>query len=196
MAEEYQSPSEASNISAASDGTPPPKRDIHHPLPPPDLPDQKMRMKMKEKVIINDYDDEQPRPKQPSPAAESSSSPTPSSRPLLDLKLSNKDPDHSSWVLSSKDLVLFNPLNQGSSSNLGELGLLSQRNSQETRTPVVRTRNIEPARDLTQTSSQVASSEAKQIIKGVIANLCMQDVFSDNSTFRRSFDAWPIGEGI
>ncbi|KAM1175950.1 hypothetical protein TB2_027856 [Malus domestica] len=128
MAEEYQSPSEASNILAALDDTLPPKKDSPPPLPPPDLPDQKMKMKMKEKVIIDDSDDEQPKPKQPSPAAGSSSSPTPSSRPLLDLKLSNNDPGHASRALSSKELVLFNILNHGSSSNPGELGLLSQRN--------------------------------------------------------------------
>ncbi|KAM2623341.1 hypothetical protein TB2_027857 [Malus domestica] len=135
MAEEYQTPFEASNISVASDGTPPPKKDSPPPLPPPDLPDQKMKMKMKEKVIIDDSDDEQPKPKQPSPAVGSSLSPTQNSRHLLDPKLSNNDPGHVSGALSSKELVLFNPLNQGSSSNLGGLGLLSQRNEPRDENP-------------------------------------------------------------
>ncbi|TQD89818.1 hypothetical protein C1H46_024642 [Malus baccata] len=39
------------------------------------------------------------------------------------------------WALSSKELVLFNPLNQGSSSNLGGLGLLSQRNEPRDENP-------------------------------------------------------------
>ncbi|XP_048428648.1 uncharacterized protein LOC103946239 [Pyrus x bretschneideri] len=135
MTEEYQSPFEASNISAASDGTPPPKKDSASPLPPPDLPDQKMNTKMKEKVIIDDSDDEQPKPKQPSPASGSSSSPTQNSRPLLDLKLSNNDAGHASGALSSKELILFNPLNQGSSSNPEGLGLLSQHNEPRDENP-------------------------------------------------------------
>ncbi|TQD81243.1 hypothetical protein C1H46_033175 [Malus baccata] len=135
MAEEHQSPSEAFNISGASDGTPPPKKDSPPPPPPPDLPDQKMKMKMKEKIIIDDSDDEQPQPKlkKPPPAAGSSSSLTPSSRALLDLKLSNNEPGHASG--SSNELVLFNPLNQGSSLNPGGLGLLSQHNEPRNESP-------------------------------------------------------------
>ncbi|XP_009362002.2 zinc finger protein 4-like [Pyrus x bretschneideri] len=94
-----------------------------------------MKMKMKEKIIIDDSDDEQPQPKlkKPSAAAGSSSSLTPSSRALLHLKLSNNDPGHA--LGSSKELVLFNPLNQDSSLNPEGLELLSQHNEPRNESP-------------------------------------------------------------
>ncbi|CAL2238010.1 unnamed protein product [Prunus armeniaca] len=111
--ERLSSTSEASNISAASDGPPPTQKDG------PENLDQKIKMKLKEKIVIDDSDDDdtQQLPKQPppQPVVRSSSSPSPSSRLRLDLKLCNDNSARGSGSTSRLELSLFNTSNPGSS---------------------------------------------------------------------------------